>query len=136
MDSVLEKIQEDKEMNEDSILLTIKKLVGLDAAYDAFDEDIIIHINYVMLILNQLGVGPDEVYSISGYDDTWDDFLGDDPDLESVKSYIANKVKLVFDPPTSGGAMDALKNVIDESEWRLNVQVDPGKEDDEDEYIL
>lgn len=122
-------------MNEDSILLTIKKLVGLDAAYDAFDQDIIIHINYVMLILNQLGVGPDEVYSISGYDETWDDFLGDDPDLESVKSYIANKVRLVFDPPTTSGAMEALKNVIDESEWRLNVQVDP-KGEVEDEYVL
>lgn len=122
-------------MNEDSILLTIKKLVGLDAAYDAFDQDIIIHINYVMLILNQLGVGPDEVYSISGYDETWDDFLGDDPDLESVKSYMANKVRLVFDPPTTSGAMEALKNVIDESEWRLNVQVDP-KGEVEDEYVL
>ena len=125
-------------MKEDSILKTIKKMVGLDAAYDAFDEDIIIHINYVMLILNQLGVGTDEGFSISGYDETWDEFLGDDPDLESVKSYMANKVRLVFDPPTSGGAMEALKSVIDESEWRLNVQVDPrgSSEDEEDEYIL
>lgn len=123
-------------MNEESILLSIKKLVGLDAAYDAFDTDIIIHINSVLMILNQLGVGPDECYSISGPEDTWDDFLGDDPDLNLVKTYIANKVRLVFDPPTSGGAMDALKSVIDESEWRLNVQVDPGKEETEDEYIL
>lgn len=111
------------DMNE-SILDSVKKLIGLDQAYDAFNTDIIIHINSVLMLLNQLGVG-NKGFSITGSEETWADFLGEDSDLHMVKSYVAMKTRLVFDPPTSGTVMEALKQSISEMEWRLNVHVDP-----------
>lgn len=110
-------------MNE-SILNSVKKIIGLDAAYDAFDVDIIIHINSVLMILNQLGVGV-KGFSITGPNETWTDFLGESSQLHMVKSYVAMKTRLVFDPPTNGTIMEALKQSISEMEWRLNVHVDP-----------
>ena len=110
-------------MNE-SILNSIKKIIGLDSAYDAFDTDIIIHINSVLMLLNQLGVGVDG-FSITGSTETWGDFLGDESKLHMAKSYVAMKTRLVFDPPTNGTVMEALKQSISEFEWRLNVEADP-----------
>lgn len=110
-------------MNE-SILNSVKKLIGLDSAYDAFNTDIIIHINSVLMLLNQLGVG-EKGFSITGDTETWADFLGSDSDLHMAKSYVAMKTRLVFDPPTNSTVMESLKQSIAEMEWRLNVQVDP-----------
>lgn len=110
-------------MNE-SILNSVKKLIGLDSAYDAFNTDIIIHINAVLMLLNQLGVG-EKGFSITGATETWGDFLGDESDLYMAKPYVAMKTRLVFDPPTNSTVMESLKQSIAEMEWRLNVQVDP-----------
>lgn len=109
---------------DDSILDSIKKILGMPPAYDAFDTDLVIHINSVFGILAQLGVGPEGGFSISDNTTLWKAYLGDSKDLEMVKSYIALKVRLVFDPPTTGAVMDAMKEQIREYEWRLNVQVD------------
>lgn len=109
---------------DDSILDSIKKILGMPPAYDAFDTDLVIHINSVFGILAQLGVGPEGGFSISDNTTLWKAYLGDSKDLEMVKSYIALKVRLVFDPPTIGAVMDAMKEQIREYEWRLNVQVD------------
>lgn len=109
---------------DDSILDSIKKILGMPPAYDAFDTDLVIHINSVFGILAQLGVGPAGGFSISDNTTLWKSYLGDSKDLEMVKSYIALKVRLVFDPPTTGAVMDAMKEQIREYEWRLNVQVD------------
>lgn len=108
----------------DSILVTIKKLIGVSPDFTDFDIDLITHINSVMLILRQLGIGPEEGYVIEGYDERWGDYISDISKLAAVKSYIAAKVRMAFDPPT-GGALDALKSLIAEFEWRLNVAVDP-----------
>ena len=43
---------------EESILTSIKKLLGITEDYEQFDTDIIIHINSVFMILTQIGVGP------------------------------------------------------------------------------
>lgn len=111
----------------DSILDTVKKGCQLAPNYDAFDADIIIHINGVFFFLNQLGVGPKEPFQIEDRSDSWDDFT-DDPIMQNaVKSYMIMRVKLVFDPPTNGTVMQALRDNIKELEWRLNVQVDPGE---------
>lgn len=111
---------------EESILLSIKKLLGIMPEYEVFDTDLIMHINSVLMILTQLGVGPSEGYTISDANDSWTDFLGDDlKKLQSVKSYVALKVRLMFDPPTSSSVMEAISNQIREFEWRLNVAVDP-----------
>lgn len=109
---------------DDSILDSIKKILGMPPAYDAFDTDLVIHINSVFGILAQLGVGPEGGFSISDNTTLWKAYLGDSKDLEMVKSYIALKVRLIFDPPTTGAVMDAMKEQIREYEWRLNVQVD------------
>lgn len=106
---------------DDSILDSIKKILGMPPDYNAFDTNLIIHINSVFGILTQLGVGPEGGFSISDNTTTWQSYLGDSKDSEMVKSYIALKVRLVFDPPTIGAVMDAMKEQIREFEWRLNV---------------
>lgn len=109
---------------DDSILLTIKKLLGIGDDYEYFDEDIIIHINSVLMILNQLGIGPVTGFSISDESATWSDFVGNLSMLEAVRSYVYIKVRLLFDPPTSSFAITALENQIKELEWRLNVMAE------------
>lgn len=108
----------------ESILTSIKKLLGITEDYEHFDADIIMHINSVFMILNQLGVGPPNGFSISDETATWSDYLQDGKNLESVKSYIHLKVKLLFDPPLSSAVMEAMKQIISELEWRLNVQAE------------
>lgn len=108
----------------DSILASIKKLLGITNEYTHFDPDIIMHINSVFPILNQLGVGPKDGFFISDNLSTWKDFLGDDERLLSVISYTHLKVKMVFDPPLSSVVMEAIKHRISELEWRLNVAAD------------
>ena len=107
-----------------SILDSIKKMLGIDASYTIFDQDIIMHINTVFMILNQLGVGTSEGFSIEDNKKTWKVYLNDDTKLESVKSYIYLKVKLLFDPPLSTAVIEAIKQQINELEWRLNVEAE------------
>lgn len=107
-------------MNE-SILESIKKLLGLDSSYTAFDQDIIIHINSVFMILRQLGVGPEQGYKITSSSNVWSEFTNDDLFIESVKTYIYLKVRLIFDPPQNSGTVQAIQSEISEFEWRLNV---------------
>lgn len=109
-----------------SILNTIKKALGLDPSYDVFDTDIVMHINSTFATLSQLGVGPEEGFSIEDDSTTWQDFLGlaETNKLLFVKSYMYLKVRLLFDPPTTSFAIDAMKKNAEEYEWRLNVQTE------------
>lgn len=109
----------------DSILTSIKKLLGITEEYENFDQDIIIHINSAFMILNQLGVGPKSGFSISDKSSTWNEFIPESSNLEAVKTYVHLKVKLMFDPPLSSTVIEAIKSQINELEWRLNVSVDP-----------
>ena len=77
------------------------------------------------MVLYQLGVGPKTPFTIEDASATWSDFMGDSTDLAGVKTYVFLKVKLVFDPPQSSAAMEAIKQNIAELEWRLNVTADP-----------
>lgn len=113
---------------EESILASIKKLLGIPEEYKQFDADIIMHINSAFSILTQLGVGPSNGFSISDEEKEWHDFIGDDGKIEMVKSYIHLKVKLLFDPPLSSAVIEAIKQMVKELEWRINVAVDPSKE--------
>ena len=109
----------------DSILNTVKKMLGLSSDYDAFDTDILANINSAFMTLMQIGVGAHKAFIVTGPDETWADFLGDNvTDLEAVKQYVYLKVRLVFDPPASSSVADALKRACDEAEWRLNIQSD------------
>ena len=109
----------------DSILTSIKKLLGITEEYENFDQDIITHINSAFMILNQLGVGPKSGFSINDKSSTWDEFIPESSNLEAVKTYVHLKVKLMFDPPLSSTVIEAIKSQINELEWRLNVSVDP-----------
>jgi len=104
----------------DSILNGTKKALDIDPSYTAFDPDITMHINSVFATLNQLGIGPDEGFEITGPNEEWNDFLGANPKLNSVKTYMALKVKLAFDPPQYSFHISSLEKQIEEFEWRLN----------------
>lgn len=106
----------------DSILNSIKKLIGMDPEYTQFDTDLIIYINSIFAILKQVGVGPENGFSISDDSATWDEYLPDyDKNFEFVKTYIQQRVKLVFGPPLTSSVLDAMKETIKELEWRLNI---------------
>lgn len=109
----------------DSILTSIKKLLGIDESYTEFDADVIMHINSVFMILRQIGVGPKNGFSISDKTSVWSDYISDMSKLEMVKSYVYMKVRLLFDPPTNSALLESMKQLIQEAEWRLSVQVDP-----------
>ena len=109
---------------DDSILNTIKKQLGITEDYTVFDNDLIMHINSVFLTLSQLGVGPDEGFFVEGKNDSWTDYIDEGVLLNSIKTYVYLKVKLLFDPPGSSYAIDAINNIIKELEWRINVQVE------------
>lgn len=108
----------------ESILITIKKMLGIAEDYTHFDVDIIMHINTALMTLSQLGVGPEHPVSITSETDTWRSIFGDISDIEAVKTYIYLKVRVVFDPPTSSFVLDAINRQIAELEWRLNIQRD------------
>lgn len=110
---------------DDSILTSIKKLLGIAEDDTSFDQDIIMHINSVFGILRQIGAGPINGFSISDDGETWRDYLEDQTDLEFIKTYIYLKVRSVFDPPTAGSAAESMRNMINELEWRISVTVDP-----------
>ena len=109
----------------ENILDSIKKLLGIDEMDLNFDQELIMHINSVFMVLNQLGVGPVGGFKISSNEEVWTDFVGTRLDLESVKSYIYLKVRLLFDPPQNSFLVGAIEKQIEENEWRLQVQVEP-----------
>lgn len=106
---------------EDSILKTIKEILGVSDDYDVFDLTIIIHINSVFSILSQLGVGPAESFYIEDESTTWDEFFSES-DLNLIRSYIYLKVKMLFDPPTTSFLLDAMNKQISEFESRISIQ--------------
>lgn len=109
----------------DSILTTIKLMIGLTADCTNFDKQIIVHINRSLMRLNQLGVGPEKVARINSELETWSGLFGDDEEIiEAVKDYIYTEVKMKFDPPTSSFVLTAMKEDSDKLEWCLNVQAE------------
>lgn len=108
----------------DSILTTVKKALGNAEDDTTFDTDIIMHINSVLAILSQLGVGPNTGFSISDKTAVWSDFIANSYKLSFVKSYVFLKVKLLFDPPLSSAVIDSMKQMISELEWRIQVEAD------------
>jgi len=111
-------------INDQSILISIKKLLNVDEADQSFDTDIGMLINNEFMILHQLGIGPDEGFSISDADTVWTDFSNDKTLIETVKTLVYLKVRMIFDPPASSVVADAYKSSIAELEWRLNVQAE------------
>lgn len=118
----------------ESILQSIKKLLGVHKDDTHFDMDIIIHINSAFATLNQLGVGPAQTFLIEDEKPTWSDFTEDNDQFNNVKSYVYLSVKLIFDPPTSSFVLSAMERQLKELEWRLNVSAsNKSTEENEDE---
>ena len=116
----------------DSILTSVKKLLGIAEEYKQFDPDIIMFINSAFSVLTQLGVGSEDGYSIISDEETWDDYLSANEieagQLEMVKTYVYLKTRVAFDPPSSSFVLDAFNKQVSELEWRINVAVDPKPE--------
>lgn len=110
----------------DSILDSIKKLLGIQPEYRAFDEDLIIHINTVFAVLNQIGIGPQEGFFIVDETTNWDEYMSD-INQASVRTYVYLKVRLLFDPPGSGILVDSINRMLSELEWRLYLEGDSPK---------
>ena len=107
---------------EPSILLSVKKVLGIAAEYLAFDQDIIMHINTALSTLTQLGVGPAAGFTVDDIDDAWTDFIDPtDHQYNAVKSYVFLRVRMLFDPPQTSYLINAMTDQIQELEWRLNV---------------
>lgn len=115
----------------ESILTSIKKMLGLSADYVQFDAEIIMHINSVFTILNQLGVGPSKAFYIEDDSAEWADFMPEGSNLHAVKTYIFQRVKISFDPSSLGSAtLAAYERSIQEFEWRLNVVAETNEPDE------
>ena len=110
---------------QDSILMTIRKLVCGDPYADHFDTDLLVHINACFSILNQLGVGPENGFVVTDETQSWSSYIADNYILNMVKTYVTLKVKKVFDPPLTSSVLEAMDKEISQLEWRLNVAVDP-----------
>lgn len=105
----------------DSILTSIKKMLGIEKSYEHFDADIIMHINTVFMSLSQMGVGPKNGFVIRDEVTIWTDYIPKETleTIEAVKTYVYLNVKLLFDPPTSSSHLEAINKQIEMLEWRL-----------------
>lgn len=109
------------------ILSTVRRAVGMSDEIHDFDEALILEINTALNILTQLGIGPKRGFRISGEDERWDDFLGEDssdPRYEMAKDYVCQRTRLKFDPPQASYLLSALESNVSELEWRLSIQND------------
>ena len=112
---------------QDSILMTIRKLICGNPYADHFDTDLLVHINACFSILNQLGVGPENGFVVTDETQSWSSYIADNYILNMVKTYVTLKVKKIFDPPLTSSVLEAMDKEISQLEWRLNVAVDPVK---------
>ncbi len=105
----------------DSILTSVKKILGITAEYTHFDDALIMHINTVLMALTQMGIGNRQYFRIEDASSTWSDFISDKVDIDAIKTYVALRVKLIFDPPQSSTHMQAIQDTIKECEWRMYI---------------
>lgn len=108
-------------MNDESILVSVKKYLGIDPREHAFDTQLMITINSILMVLNQVSVGVIG-FTVTSETDFWRDFLEDDEEkFGLVRTYVCLRTKYIFDPPQSSIAAEALKATIAEFEWRLSI---------------
>ena len=110
-------------MNDESIFDTLKEMIGPLEDSDAFDIDFLVHINTILAVLTQIGVGPTTGFEITGPDETWGMLLEESPLLNHVKTYMYLRLKKIFDPPESGTLMESIQKLIDELEWRIDAEI-------------
>lgn len=109
----------------DSILNSVKKLMGSGVEHAFFDADLIMHINSALMILCQIGIGKNNTpFRIYDETSTWQDFMDNADWFLGAVEYVYLRCKLVFDPPTSSFVLSAMKETMNELEWRLNVMAE------------
>lgn len=113
-------------MNNESILTSVKKVLGIEPEVEAFDDALVMHINTALSVLHQLGVGPKGGLYITDKNTSWNELIGGDNRLSMVKTYIQIKVRLIFDPPSSSSVLDAMERSLKETEWRILAVTDYG----------
>lgn len=121
----------------ESILSSVKASLGIIDAYEHFDNQLILDINTVLAILSQLGVGPKDGFCIDDETTTWGDLIGDTLYAKNflyIKSYVCLRVRLLFDPPSSSGAIDAMERQVREIEWRITVTESPSDREEGDDF--
>ena len=111
---------------DDSILNSVKDMIAGGAIHEHFDNELILCINSTIATLRQIGIGPEDGFAIKDESATWSDLIGDSKMLEAVKSYVAYKVRMMFDPPASSAVSEAIKENIKELEWRLGTTYEIG----------
>ena len=114
----------DKNINQNSILLTVKEMLGPSPYYDEFDTDILTLTNGAFAYLTRLGCGPPEGFYVEDETQTWDDYVPKSPLQSNVKQYVVYSVKLIFDPPLNSTVLESYKQMASEYEWRLNTEDD------------
>lgn len=108
----------------DSILVSVKKMLGLEEDYTPFDDELTGHINSAIMAAHQIGIGKPD-FMITGASETWEDWLGEEAShYASIRHYIYLKTKISWDPPANSFIATAIEKQIDESTWRLNVQAE------------
>ena len=112
-----------------SILIDIKNLLGIDAEDTNFDTELVIFVNAAISKVTQLGVGPEEGFSITGTTQTWEDLIGNFKNLQAIKDYIYIDVRLIFDPPSNAFVVNAYRDMQNELAWRITVMVDDNKKE-------
>lgn len=112
---------------EGSILTTIKKSLGITEEYEVFDPDILLYTNSVLSNLSQIGVGPVNGFQIEDKTATWDDLLNGDSRLNNVKAFVSLKVRLLFDPPATSFAIEAINDQAKELEYRIYTTLEVDK---------
>lgn len=108
-------------LQDDSILKSVKKILGLADEYDVFDLDVIMHINSGFTTLHSAGIGPSTVFSIEDDSTTWSEFIDGFTELNSVRTYMSMYVKLIFDPPATSFTISAMEKQLEEYLWRMHV---------------
>ena len=117
----------------ESILISIRKQVGLEENCEDFDSDLIMYINSAFMDLKQLGVGPNDGYVIQDVSEVWEDFINTDENpelktlLSAVKTFIYLKVRLTFDPPQGAAVLEHMNKMLNETEWRINLEAETNK---------
>lgn len=106
----------------ESILTSVKKMLGISEEYEHFDPEIIMHINSVLMVLTQIGIGPPEGFAIEDETSSWTDFVSDTTKLEAIKTYVYLRVRLIFDSSSlTSAVIESINRTVNELEWRLNV---------------
>lgn len=132
-DNVVDTPEESPEIKEETILESIRDYVGIQKDLDAFDQELVLHINSSFSTLFQIGVGKDKPYRLEK-DSTWSDLFSEyDDELDLIKEYVFLKVKILFDPPTNSSLLESLKSVVNETEYRIELQIEGIFKEDSDE---